>query len=122
MGEFTTDFEKRNGHFYHNGKPVRNGNIVESMIKERVNINPFGFYELCQIFAIPDGDFVFVIPSDGIYYFGACHCGVPNEVHGTCCGWYNAKTVIDELGNIRDDRHPFYNRQFNDWINERWAG
>jgi hypothetical protein len=33
-------------------------------------------------------------------------CGVPIDLHGTCCGWPNASVKLNENGIITDPRHP----------------
>ena len=46
-------------------------------------------------------------------------CGVPHDVHGTCCEWWNASTIVlrhdDGLFYINDPEHPYYNRKSDDW-------
>lgn len=37
-------------------------------------------------------------------------CDVPLDVHGTCCGWPNAATKINEFGVIIDNRHPNFGK------------
>jgi hypothetical protein len=41
-------------------------------------------------------------------------CGVPADVHGTCCGWQNATIRVDANGVITDKRHPHFGLNFND--------
>ena len=40
-------------------------------------------------------------------------CNVPDSLHGTCCGWHNAKTPIDENGIITHPSHPQYGQHWN---------
>lgn len=44
------------------------------------------------------------------------HCGVPLDVHGTCCGWINASHRIDSHLIIIDERHPGFGQKYLDWI------
>jgi len=44
-----------------------------------------------------------------------CTCGVPADIHGTCCGWFNAKALCDDQGKIIDKRHPGYGEVFTQW-------
>lgn len=38
-------------------------------------------------------------------------CQVPHDVHGTCCGWSNASTKVDEDFIIIDERHPDFGKK-----------
>lgn len=42
-------------------------------------------------------------------------CHVPDDVHGTCCGWENAKAICNIVGIIIDSRHPGFGKQFTSW-------
>lgn len=44
------------------------------------------------------------------------HCGVPNDLHGTCCGWSNATHPCSVAGVITDNRHPGFGQPLNLWI------
>lgn len=44
------------------------------------------------------------------------HCGVPNDLHGTCCGWGNANHPCSAGGVITDQRHPGFGQPLNLWI------
>lgn len=39
-------------------------------------------------------------------------CGVPVDIHGTCCGWGNASTKINIHGIIIDERHPRFGQHY----------
>lgn len=49
-----------------------------------------------------------------------CKCGVPHDVHGTCCDWYNAKISVSPDGKIIEPEHPNRGKDYNEWINERF--
>ncbi len=49
-----------------------------------------------------------------------CDCGVPTNLHTTCCGWINAITVTDIQGTIMEKRHPGFLRNYNEWRNEQY--
>ena len=74
---------------------------------------------VCPLHYVMDGDYAFVCGFDlwENVSITKCHCGVPNDVHGTCCEWQNAKHILDEGGRIVDSRHPFYNQNFNEYLN-----
>ena len=75
-------------------------------------------YGICTLHYVNDGNKIFVAGNDLTRRLPLepCNCGVGHDVHGTCCGWGNAAAVCDEL-RICDDRHPYYNKNVNDWIN-----
>jgi hypothetical protein len=74
---------------------------------------------ICPLHYVTDGDFAFVCGFDlwRNIPISNCHCGVPLDVHGACCGWQNAKHICDDTLSIVDSRHPFYKRNLNEWIN-----
>jgi hypothetical protein len=46
------------------------------------------------------------------------HCFVPLDVHGTCCGWINAKHICEIIGGkpvILDARHPGCGVELDAW-------
>lgn len=43
------------------------------------------------------------------------HCGVPLDVHGTCCGWRNANHSVDLNNVIIDKRHPGFGKKLMGW-------
>lgn len=44
------------------------------------------------------------------------HCGVPPDLHGTCCGWSNASHPCSTGGVITDKRHPGFGQPLTLWI------
>jgi len=46
-------------------------------------------------------------------------CQVPWKVHGTCCGWENAKATCNIHGIIIDQNHPGFGKNFMQWANEK---
>ena len=44
-----------------------------------------------------------------------CICNVPFDLHGTCCGWENAKVSVDDNFIITDKRHPGFGSNLNRW-------
>ena len=42
---------------------------------------------------------------------------VPNEIHGTSCGWSNATILIDEQWVIKTEGHPGFGQNYNVWFN-----
>lgn len=39
-----------------------------------------------------------------------CSCGVPEDAHGTSCGWGNAKVAVNDDGVILTPGHPYQGR------------
>jgi len=50
------------------------------------------------------------------------HCNVPNDLHGTCCGWNNAKHPCSREGVIIDARHPGFGQHLTRWIHSYLDG
>jgi hypothetical protein len=44
-------------------------------------------------------------------------CDVPKDLHGTSCGWDNAKYSVNNTGIIITAEHPYFNRSINEWLN-----
>jgi hypothetical protein len=44
-----------------------------------------------------------------------CSCGVPRDIHGTCCGFMNAKMQMDQKGVIIDPEHPGFRMDLNQY-------
>ena len=111
----------KEGQLMIHGKPIRNQNYLLQYFKKNKIELPNGRTEvgICPLHYVPDGEYVFIAcfelhsPTPS----GNCHCGVPLDVHGACCEWRNAKHIIDEHLRISDDRHPYYNKNINEWIN-----
>jgi len=123
-----TDVTFKNGSFWIRGKPVKNHhhmlNLLSKLGADTFNPDDWktAVHSICPLHYVTDGDWAYVISTDlkKEVPLGNCHCGVPHDVHGTCCGWYNAKIITDESLRICDDRHPWWNRNFNDWMNQRF--
>lgn len=50
-------------------------------------------------------------------------CSVPNDLHGTICGWNNAKMPIcPNTKIIIDSRHIGFGKNFQDWQNDMNPG
>jgi hypothetical protein len=47
-----------------------------------------------------------------------CTCGVPNDLHATCCGWKNAGVSMNHAGIITEPRHPYFGKTFTQFMNE----
>lgn len=107
-----------------NYRSVANLDTLIEIFKQHFSEPPkVGFvYELCQLRWIPDGDQVWIVGCDQVTHIpfnSTCqNCSVPLDVHGTCCGWRNAKHTCDPRSlRIVDDRHPWYNKNLNDYLN-----
>lgn len=119
------DIQFKDHQFWIEGKPVINHHYMVQIMNKHFGEHGFSEskgYTICKLHWVPDGDFIFVVTDEVDRWTppGSCHCGVPNEVHGTCCGWDNARHTCDESGIIRDDRHPFYRKHINEWLNSRF--
>lgn len=49
-------------------------------------------------------------------------CGVPMDLHGTCCGWENAIAPCTTEFIIADKRHPGFGQHLNRWKNSYLDG
>lgn len=46
---------------------------------------------------------------------GICFCGVPINLHGTCCGWINATVRTTSEWVVLDKRHPAFGQNLLQW-------
>lgn len=133
--KFMTDIKFKNGLWLIDYIPVKNPLLLVKYLKEKEKYTDEKIQELCSsnggltlalcpIHYVLDGDYAFICGYDLVRKTPTdkCHCGVPLDVHGTCCGWNNAKHVCDDHLVIVDNRHPFYGKNFNEYLNQRAGG
>jgi hypothetical protein len=109
--------ERAIGYRITNGSVTKEGSGFPYTLNDLLT-NPKLHILICPLHYVRDGEFAFICGFEQWrnVSLAPCGCGVPGDVHGTCCGWRNAKVVCDGH-RIADSRHPSYNRSINDWIN-----